>query len=106
MLHDYLLYSIGLNQNYMYGLYSLLFILYFIKLGTYLIHTKYKIFLVLAFLFLGSSVGLDLVFESEGIQYFFEDSLKILGITSWFLFYTYNAFYLVLQFFVNEPKSI
>ena len=65
MLHDYLLYSIGLNQNYMYGLYSLLFILYFIKLGTYLIHTKYKTFLVLAFLFLGSSVGLDLVFASE-----------------------------------------
>ena len=65
MLHDYLLYSIGLNQNYMYGLYSLLFILYVIKLGTYLIHTKHKTFLVLAFLFLGSSVGLDLVFASE-----------------------------------------
>lgn len=91
MIHDYLLYSIGSNQYVMYTLYLILFIFYFIYFKDILINLPYKPLFILAFFFLGSSVGLDIVFKSEGLQYFIEDGLKLLGINSWFLFFTNYA---------------
>lgn len=95
MLHDYIFYSIGLNQYVMYSLYLIIFIAYFTFFRNSLIKMPNKILLILAFIFLGSSVGLDIVLKSEGIQYFFEDGLKLFGITSWFLFYISYCLFLV-----------
>jgi len=88
MFHDYIFYSIGLNQYVMYGIYLVIFIAYFGFFKKTILQSPQIILLILAFGFLGSSVLLDITLENDGLQYFFEDGLKLLGITSWFLFYT------------------
>jgi len=88
MLHDYIFYAIGLNQYVMYGIYVVIFIAYFGFFKKTILQSPQIILLILAFGFLGSSVLLDITLENDGLQYFFEDGLKLLGITSWFLFYT------------------
>lgn len=92
MFHDYIFYSVGLNQYVMYSIYLIIFAGYFLYFRDLLIQVPNKILLLLAFFFLGGSVGLDVLIKSEGMQYFFEDGLKLFGITSWFLFFIFYCF--------------
>jgi len=87
MLHDYIFYSFGMNQNTMYTLYLIIFITYFIYYRALIIKAPGLTFLTLALFFLTGSVVLDIFVENVGIQYFFEDGLKLLGIANWFLFF-------------------
>jgi len=94
MLHDYIFYSLGMNQLTMYTMYVFIFTIYFFHYRMYILQIQNRTFLILALVFLSGSVGLDIFVENVGIQYFFEDGLKLLGITNWFLFF---ASYSLLQ---------
>lgn len=95
MVHDRIFYAIGLNQYFMYGIYVVLFVLYFVKYYPLFLKSKDSWLFILAFIFLGSSVVIDTVLESEGLQYLFEDGLKLLGIASWTLFFSRYAFTII-----------
>ena len=92
MVHDYLFYSIGWNQYIMYAIYIVLLVIYFAAYTQFILTLPFVYILGLAFFFLGSSVLLDVIFETTNLEYFIEDSLKFLGIVSWFLFYVLNSF--------------
>ncbi|MCB0476295.1 MAG: hypothetical protein KDC69_11510, partial [Flavobacteriaceae bacterium] len=53
--------------------------------------------LLISVFFLGSSVFTDLIFPSEGLEYFIEDSFKFIGIVSWMLFFTTSAFRFLVE---------
>ena len=93
MFHDYLFYSFNqvVLEPIIYGLYLVL-LLFFIYKYTKLILKNDYVILALAIFFLGLSVLCDLIFPSEGLEYFIEDSLKFMGIVSWMLFFTTTAF--------------
>ncbi len=98
MFHDYLFYSFNqfVLEPIIYGFYAILLIYFVYKYHDIILKSKYFL-LATAVFFLGLSVFFDLVFPSEGLEYFFEDSLKFLGIVSWMLFFTVSSFRLVSE---------
>lgn len=102
MVHDYLFYSIGWNQYVMYTIYLVLFILYFLYYFKFLRKLPFRFLLIAAFFFLGSSVGMDIIFETTNMEYFVEDSFKFTGIVSWFLFYVLNSLAFVKNLLFKE----
>jgi hypothetical protein len=87
MLHDWLLpVYFSIHETIVYGAYLLL-------MGAYLIVFFKRIleldFVILGFagLFLGMSMSADVFLPQTGLIYFYEDSLKFVGILLWFLFF-------------------
>lgn len=97
MIHDYIFYSLGLHQYVMYSIYLVIFATYFMYFKAKILSSANLLLLIFAFIFLGGSLGMDILIKSEGIAYFFEDALKFLGITSWFLFFTTTCFYRIIS---------
>ncbi|MEE9361064.1 MAG: hypothetical protein V3U92_00535 [Cellulophaga sp.] len=93
MFHDFLFYSI--NGFYMEPLFYVVYLFFLVRycIAYYktILENNY-ILLGVAVAFLGLSVVLDLVMKSEGLQYFFEDSFKFIGIVSWMLFFTTSSY--------------
>ena len=73
-------------------IYATLLIWYSINFYKIILDGLY-IFLLLAAGFLGLSVVTDLIFESEGLQYFIEDGFKFIGITNWMLYFSITAYH-------------
>lgn len=93
MFHDYIFYSFGslTLEPFIFLAYALLLFHYCIS--SYKIILEYNYFYFgLSILLFGLSVLMDLVFLSEGYEYFIEDSLKFIGITSWMIFFTTTSF--------------
>lgn len=98
MFHDdifYSIYSLTL-EPFIFLTYALL-LLYFIYKFYRIIFQNNYILLGTAGFFLGASIFLDLFFKSEGLQYFFEDSLKFIGIVSWTLFFVPTSYKLLQE---------
>ena len=99
MVHDYFLYSFdgfSISQPITYSIYALLMMWYVLKFYKIALKSNYFI-MVIALVFLGFSVVVDLIFPSEGLEYFIEDSLKFIGIVSWMLYFTTTSFNLLWE---------
>ncbi|TPV34054.1 hypothetical protein FJ651_07800 [Paucihalobacter ruber] len=99
MFHDFAVYYIvkhDFAQYFVLLSYAIFSIWYLLNFYTTIMKENY-IFISLAFFFLGTSVIIDIIFESEGLQYLIEDGFKFLGIISWMLFYTIASHRLVLE---------
>lgn len=99
MFHDYIFLSsekFHIKQSIVYLIYALLIFLYLIRFYKLILKSDYYLLLISVF-FLGSSVFTDLIFPSEGLEYFIEDSFKFIGIVSWMLFFTTTAFRFLVE---------
>src|SRR5690606_6340162 len=81
MMHEYIFHTLQLLFYAIYFIGIIWYCYYFIKL---IFKTEF-IILGLAFVFLGGSVFVDVIFPNVGFQYFVEDGLKFLGISTWAL---------------------
>ncbi|NEQ04339.1 hypothetical protein [Moorena sp. SIO3F7] len=104
MFHDYVLiyffskyFSVQPVVYLLYGVIMVIWGLRFLKLFK---KTKYY-FLVLAVFFFAGSILLDIILPSAGLQYFFEDSFKFLGIVSWTIYFSVTSF----EFIKPKPES-
>lgn len=83
-----------ISENYFYITYGLILVTFLILYRKILLNTDY-ILLLLAFGFFVVSAGIDAftahVVELPG-QFFFEDSFKLLGVISWFAFFSRTSF--------------
>lgn len=85
MLHDHLL-----RQKPMYLLYAISLVYLFFKYHQNLRQHQFLLFLTAIGFFFVSMV-MDSVLPSKGLEYFFEDGFKFLGIVSWTLFFVKRA---------------
>ena len=88
-------YRLHIPQKGIYLGYGIILIGYLYSFRGLLLEFRYKL-LVAAILLFGLSIGCDVFLPQEKWEYFIEDSFKILGIFSWFLFYTRTC-YLILR---------
>lgn len=97
LFHENILpYKLNIQQKLVYIGYALTisgYILFFWKI---ILEFDYKYFIISILLF-GASIGCDLFLPIVGWEYFLEDSLKLFGIFSWFLFYTRTSQSIVLR---------
>lgn len=87
---------LNIPQKLVYGLYFILIGSYFLYFRKQILDTEYKI-LALAVIFLALSVLGDFILPQEGIAYVVEDSLKIFGIATWFIYFIRVSFKEVTQ---------
>ncbi|WP_353779947.1 hypothetical protein [Winogradskyella sp. 3972H.M.0a.05] len=87
MLHDYAFTKyLNIKQVVTYAFYFAIVALYGLRFWKTIKKNSY-VLLAMAFAFFGTSVFCDLFFAERNIEYFWEDSLKFLGIISWSLYF-------------------
>ena len=87
LLHENILpYKLNIHQKLVYAGYALAISVYLFFFWKIILGFDYKYFIISVLLF-GASIGCDIFLPMVEWEYFLEDSLKILGIYSWFLFY-------------------
>lgn len=98
MFHDFIFYSFqGITMEpIIFLIYAFFLIRYCMSYFKIIIENNYYIFSA-AIIFLGLSVILDLYFPSEGLEYFVEDSFKLIGIASWMLYFTTTSYHLLSE---------
>ncbi|HWR99811.1 MAG TPA: hypothetical protein VN249_04300 [Prolixibacteraceae bacterium] len=95
LLHDVIFPEyLNISENYFYLAYGLILVTFLLLYSKILLKTDY-ILLILAFGFFVLSAGMDvftaMVVELPG-EYFFEDSFKLLGVISWFAFFSRTSY--------------
>ena len=86
LMHEFVLPSIGIPQNFVLGSYVVFVLLYLLRFKQVILETEY-VLLAMALFFFAVSVILD-VLHSPGIHpYFFEDSAKLVGLVSWLAYF-------------------
>jgi hypothetical protein len=97
LLHDVILpEDLDISENYLYAVYgvlSLLFIIYFRK---DILQTPYLL-LIAAVVFFGFSIGVDTIVKFLDMEHGFilEDGSKFLGIISWGTYFTYVGYQVI-----------
>lgn len=105
MFHDHILFYSRhfINdfpvQEVVYSVYGIITLVLAFKFFDIFIKTNY-LFFVASIGFLGLSVMMDLILPNEGLEYFFEDSFKFLGIVSWTIYFSLTSF----QFITSQFK--
>ncbi len=100
MIHDYGIFYIlpySFSEKIIFVLYVSFAIWYVIKFHKTILMTNHHYILLTAFVFLGLSMVIDTIFESKGLEYFIEDSLKFIGIISWTIFFIATSYKSVIK---------
>lgn len=87
MLHDSFFPNfLKIPEKLVYLTYAILVLGYLIRFRKEIIKNEYVI-LFIAFFFFGFSVLSDMFLPQQGMEFLFEDGLKIFGIVTWFIFF-------------------
>ena len=78
-------------QNLVYVAYIGLILGYFVKFRSVLLRTEFVV-LFAACGFLGLSMMADVFLLQRGMQFLYEDGLKLFGIVSWFIYFSKTCF--------------
>ena len=89
MFHEYILLSVGIVEEVMYGIYIVLFGVLFLAFSRILLAAQFKFALIIAFISFGNSIIIDLVVKGEKFRVLFEDGFKFLGIVCWAMFFIF-----------------
>jgi len=99
MIHDRLLQVyFHLSQNRMYLFYIIVCFVYLCLFYEILL-SSHSLLFILSMTFLALSMAADCFIVGTELQNFFEDSLKFLGISFWFVFFLYSANYHITREF-------
>jgi len=87
MFHDLVFPKIlHFPEKLVYAAYFLLIVIYLFKFYKYILKTEYAI-LGLALILFGLSMLIDQILPSRGIEFLIEDGMKLLGITTWYIYF-------------------
>jgi len=87
MLHDsFLPNHLMIPEKLVYLGYVTIVLVYLVRFSTEILKHEYMTLLI-AFSFFALSVLADLLLEQQGIEFLFEDGLKLFGIVTWFIFF-------------------
>jgi hypothetical protein len=88
LFHDYIFpIYFHLTEKVVYLGYLVLISLYFLKFKGVIVKTEYTLLLI-ACGFFALSMGADCILPQEGLEFLVEDGFKLLGIVTWFIFFT------------------
>ncbi|UKJ08325.1 hypothetical protein [Solitalea lacus] len=92
MFHEYVFPKIfHLPEKVFDSLYVMLTVLYLYKYYKVILKNDFLI-IFLAYCFFALSMSMDVFFDQKGWEFLFEDGLKLMGIISWFVFFSRVCF--------------
>ncbi|MBL7129669.1 MAG: hypothetical protein ISS16_11885 [Ignavibacteria bacterium] len=93
LFHEYIPNYIPINEKIIFSIYGIIILIFLIRFRKKIINNTKFLSLIVSFFFFGLSMIVD-VFHDDTLafHYSFEDGFKLLGIVSWFIYFTGTSF--------------
>ena len=93
LFHEYIPNYIPINEKIIFSIYGIIIIIFLIRFWRIILNNTKYLLLLASFIFFALSMATDVFHDDKlAFHYSFEDGFKLLGIVSWFIYFTGTSF--------------